>query len=268
MTLLPPLRGLWPPMTAHDTLRQETLELLHRYQLSGDRRLRDRIITLNLGLVRREAHHWQQRCSESFEDLVQVGCLGLIQAIERFDLSTGHAFSSFAMPCIRGEIRHYLRDRSSPLRIPRRWAELQQHSEMVNRELEQQLHRPPTTAETATALGISEQEWQQIRLAQRNRHPLSLDLPVRDETDHAISLGELIPDPQGQLRQLAQEDRLRLSQAMELLEARTRQVLEAVFLEDLNQKEVASRLGVSVVTVSRQVKKGIRALQRLLGPEG
>jgi RNA polymerase sigma-B factor len=249
-------------------LRQETLELLHRYRESGDRRLRDRLVKLNLGLVRREAHHWQQRCSENFEDLVQVGCLGLMQAIERFDLSKGHAFSSFAIPCIRGEIRHYLRDRSSPLRMPRRWAELQQQSEGINRELEQRLHRLPSPTETASALGISEEEWQQIRLAQRNRHPLSLDLPVRDEADHAISLGELIPDPQGQWRQLAQEDRLRLTQAMEQLEERTRQVLEAVFLEDLHQKDVAERLGVSVVTVSRQVRKGIRALQRLLGNDG
>ena len=79
-----------------------------------------------MGWLEKEAHHWVNQCAESYEDLLQVGCIGLIRAIERFDTTKGSAFSSFAMPYIRGEIQHYLRDRSYSVRIPRRWLALRQ----------------------------------------------------------------------------------------------------------------------------------------------
>lgn len=83
--------------------RGESLELLHQYQQSASKDIRNRIVQLNIGLVRKEVHHWVNQCTESYEDLLQVGCIGLIRAIERFDLSKGHAFSSFAIPYIRGK---------------------------------------------------------------------------------------------------------------------------------------------------------------------
>src|SRR6476646_4256690 len=99
-------------------LRSETLQLLREYQLSPLSETRNQLVELNFGLVRKEAHHWINQCTESYEDLLQVGCIGLIRAIERFDISKGHAFSSFAIPYIRGEIQHYLRDESPSVRIP------------------------------------------------------------------------------------------------------------------------------------------------------
>ncbi|MDJ0705531.1 MAG: sigma-70 family RNA polymerase sigma factor, partial [Leptolyngbyaceae cyanobacterium MO_188.B28] len=92
-------------------LKGETLELLQQYQKSLSPKLRNHLVQLNIGLVRREAHHWLNHSNESYEDLMQVGSLGLIRAIERFDMSKGYAFSSFAIPYIRGEIQHYLRDK-------------------------------------------------------------------------------------------------------------------------------------------------------------
>lgn len=108
-----------------DTLKLETLQLFQDYQKSGRIYLRNRIMELNFGLVRKEAHHWVAQCKESYEDLLQVGCLGLIRAIERFNIEKGHAFSSFAIPYIRGEIQHYLRDKGYSVRIPRRWLDLE-----------------------------------------------------------------------------------------------------------------------------------------------
>ena len=250
------------PTSVTKELKSESFQLLREYQKSPSSDVRNQLVQLNLGLVRKEAHHWINQCTESYEDLLQVGSLGLIRAIERFDMSKGHAFSSFAIPYIRGEIQHYLRDKGCPIRIPRRWQALQRQAVHATRELRQQLDRQPTDIELAAALDIAIEEWQEIRLAHRNRSPLSLDAPMRDEEEGSASLVELLPDPQYRSFQLAQEDQIRLQQALVQLEKRTREVLEFVFLHDLTQKETAERLGISAVTVSRRVKKGLHLLKK------
>ncbi|CCQ51758.1 Cyanobacterial SigF-related sigma factor [Crocosphaera watsonii WH 8502] len=99
-------------------VKLETLKLFQEYEKNPKTRLRNKILELNFGLVRREAHHWVHQCPESYEDLVQVGSLGLIRAIERFSIGKGHAFSSFAIPYIRGEIQHYLREKNIQFVFP------------------------------------------------------------------------------------------------------------------------------------------------------
>ncbi len=250
------------PTVATNNLKSESLELLRVYQECPSPAIRNKLVQLNFGLVRKEAHHWINQCTESYDDLLQVGSLGLIRAIERFDISKGHAFSSFAIPYIRGEIQHYLRDKGSSVRIPRRWQALQHQASQKSRELQAQLNRTPTDAELAEALELSAEEWQEIKLAYRNRSPLSLDAPMHDDEEGSTSLGDLIPDGRYRSFQLAQEDQIRLQQALVQLEKRTRQVLEFVFLQDLTQKETAERLGISAVTVSRQLKKGLKILKK------
>ncbi len=249
-------------------LKRESASLLREYQQCRSAAIRNQLVELNMGLVRKEAHHWLNQCTESYEDLLQVGCIGLIQAIERFDLSKGHAFSSFATPYIRGEIQHYLRDKGVTVRIPRRWLALHQQAMGISREWLKKYNRQPTDAEIAAALSIAPAEWQEIKLAWANRAPLSLDMPVQDE-EGATSLGELVSDSRYRSFQLAQEDEMRLQQALADLEKRTHEVLEFVFLQNLTQKEVAELLGISVVTVARQVKKGLALLkQSMLGTDG
>ncbi len=252
------------PTTATKELKYEIWQLLREYQQFRSENIRNQLVQLNLGLVRKEAHYWMNQCRESYDDLVQVGCLGLIRAIERFEISKGHAFSSFAIPYIRGEIQHYLRDKGVTVRIPRRYLAIQQRAIGVSRSLRERYNRPPTDVELATALEISPDEWQEIKLAWVNRAPLSLDVPVLDGEEGATSLGELVPDHHYRSFQLAQEDQIRLQQALFQLEQRTREVLECVFLHDLTQKQVAEQLGISVVTVSRRVKKGLDLLKNLM----
>ncbi|NES96253.1 MAG: RNA polymerase sigma factor SigF [Desertifilum sp. SIO1I2] len=252
------------PTNVTSELKNDNLQLLREYQNNPSLQLRNQLVQLNIGLVRREAHHWINQCTESYEDLLQVGCIGLIRAIERFDMSKGHAFSSFATPYIRGEIQHYLRDKSSAVRIPRRLTMLQRQAAWTIRDLQVKLNRYPSDREIASALNIEVEEWQEIKLACQNRSPLSLDAPVGEEGENATSLGELVPDNRYRSFQLAQEDCLRLQQALVQLEKRTRDVLEFVFLQDLTQKEAAERLGISAVTVSRRVKKGLDSLKSLL----
>lgn len=249
-------------------LKSESLRLLQEYQRNHSAQIRNQIVELNFGLVRKEAHHWMHQCTEAYDDLIQVGCIGLIRAIERFDVTKGNAFSSFALPYIRGEIQHYLRDKSPSVRIPRRWQTLQRQAISQVKELQNQLGRTPNDQEIAQALEISLTEWQEMKIALRNRALLSLDAPVNHDENGTISLGELVPDHQYRSFQLAQEDQIRLQQALVQLENLTRQILEFVFLHDLTQKETAERLGVSCVTVSRRVKKGLETLQHLMvGPE-
>ncbi|MER3494334.1 MAG: RNA polymerase subunit sigma [Mastigocladus sp. ERB_26_2] len=250
------------PTTLTYELKHEILQLLREYQQSRSANVRNQLVKLNFGLVRKEAHYWINQCHESYEDLLQVGCLGLIRAIERFEISKGHAFSSFAIPYIRGEIQHYLRDKGVTVRIPRRYLALQQQAIGVSRSLREKYNRQPTDAELAAALEISTQEWQEIKLAWMNRAPLSLDVPVQDGEEGATCLGELVVDHRYRSFQLAQEDQIRLQQALFQLEKRTREVLEFVFLHDLTQKQVAEQLGISVVTVSRRVKKGLDLLKQ------
>ncbi|PPS40673.1 RNA polymerase sigma factor SigF [Chroococcidiopsis sp. TS-821] len=248
----------------HNELKQRSATLLRDYEQDRSQTIRNQLVTLNLGLVRKEAHYWSNQCTESYEDLLQVGCIGLIRAVERFELSKGHAFSSFAVPYIRGEIQHYLRDKGVMVRIPRRWLALQQQAIGVVRDLRQKYNRQPSDAEIAEGLNISLKEWQEVKLAWVNRAPLSLDMPVQESEEGTTSLGEIVPDRDYRSFQLAQEDRLRLQQSLYQLEKRTHEILKFVFLYDLTQKEVAERLGISVVTVSRRVKKGLDSLKQLM----
>jgi RNA polymerase sigma-B factor len=254
--------------SSNQAIKSQSLEVLTTYQKTRSPQLRNRLVQMNIGLVRREAHRWIRSSGESFDDLMQVGSLGLIRAIERFDLQKGYAFSSFAIPYIRGEIQHYLRDKGTVVRIPRRWQTLQNQSAKAIRQLQEDLNRRPSDQEVADELEITVEEWQQVRIASSNRNLLSLDAPVKESDSSTSSLGDLLPDARYRSFQLASEDRMRLQQALSQLEKRTREVVEFVFLHDLTQKETAERLGISSVTVSRRVKKGLKHLQVIMQPTG
>ncbi|MCC0179469.1 RNA polymerase sigma factor SigF [Waterburya agarophytonicola K14] len=248
-------------------IKLDSLHLFHQYQKNKITDIRNQIMELNFGLVKKEAYHWVNQCNESYEDLLQVGSIGLIRAIERFNVEKGNAFSSFAIPYIRGEIQHYLRDKSCTLRIPRRWLELRQQSISFVHSFREQHHRQPTNIETADYLQVSVREWQDIKLAYQNRKPLSLDISVNNDVEAQMSLGDLVADPKCRSFHLVYEDKVRLQQALGELEDRTRDVLEFVFLHDLTQKETAKVLDISVVTVSRQLKKGLNLLKKSMAQE-
>lgn len=244
-------------------LKHHSLQLLQEYKQTGTARLRNQIVEINLGLVRKEAHYWVNQCQETYDDLLQVGSIGLINAIDKFEIGKGYAFSTFAIPYIRGEIQHYLRDKGSVMKMPRRWFALMQQAGGITRDLQAKYQRQPTESEIALALDIPVAQWQEIKLAYQNRQPVSLDCPIGND-DETGSLADLLPDKHYQSFQLSQEDRLRVQQGLVSLEQHTRQILEFVFLHDLTQKQVAERMDISVITVSRHVKKGINVLKVML----
>jgi RNA polymerase sigma-B factor len=236
-----------------------TLELLRRYRQAPCPKVRDRLIRLNIGLVKKEVSYWAKPHQDIYEDILQVGLLGLVGAIERFELHRGYAFSSFAVRYIRGEIQHYLRDRLAPVRLPRRWLELRQTAIKTAQNLRSQLHREPTEQELVKAMQITPEEWQEVRLAHQNSKLISLDAPINLHEDSSATLLDTLPEPETDGDTVMQ-----VRQALAQLDQRTRQIVEYIYLEDLTQRQVAQLLGVSAVTISRQVKKGLEHLKGLL----
>nr|WP_322744498.1 RNA polymerase sigma factor SigF [Coleofasciculus sp. LEGE 07092] len=240
------------------------MELLVAYYRNPSVDVRNQLVRLNAGLVKKTAYRVSLQCVEPYEDLVQIGYLGLIRAIERFNPHQGCAFSSFAVPFIRGEMLHFLRDKGSVVKIPRRWQELQQEGQRVSKKLSATLGRPPEDAEMACALDVSLQEWLESKLAAQNRLPLSLDATVGQTVDCSVTLGETLPDSRDQALQHWEEDRQQLHGAIRQLEEKTQAAIEFVFFRDLPRKEAAKRIGVSPMTVTRHLQRGMNDLGFLL----
>jgi RNA polymerase sigma-B factor len=242
------------------------MELLRLYHKNPSIKLRNQLVQLHTGLVRKMAHKFSHQCNEPYEDLEQIGYFGLIRAIERFDPNQGYAFSSFAVPYIRGEMLHFLRDRSTLLKIPRRWQELYNEGQKIRKELAIALGRPPKDCEIANLLEVSLQEWQETKLAAQNRMPLSLDATVVHYVDCQITLGEALPCPRSAVQQQQEEERQQLQGAINMLEEKPRMAVEMVYLKEFSRKDTAKKIGTSPMTVTRYLQKGIQDLMCFLHP--
>lgn len=248
-------------------LKDRTLELLCRYRRHPSVSVRNQIVELNIGLVRQVAHRLCRQTIVPYEDLEQLGCLGLIRAIERFAPDQGYAFSSFAIPYIRGEILHYLRDQSTLVRIPRRWQCLQRQGQQIQTQLSDSLGRSPTDQEIADQMGVPLRDWQAAKLSQLNFSPVSLDATLSSasySTELSMTLGDILPDHKQQSHQQNEQDRNQLHRALSQLEGQTRQILEFIFLHNLTRKQTAAQIGVSPMTITRRVQKGLAQLTMLM----
>ena len=249
------------------SLSYRSMELFQIYYRDPSLNLRNQLVELNAGLVRKVAHQVARKCAEPYEDLEQIGYLGLIRAIERFDPQQGSAFSSFAIPYIRGEMLHYLRDKGSMMRIPRRWQELYAKGKQLRKQLIEQFGCLPQDAEIAEGLGVTLQEWSECQLAVQNRLPISLDAVINSSIDSSITFGDTIVDPRYQQLRKLEDDKLQLQRAMSQLEEKTKAAIECVFLWDLPRKEAAKHIGISPMTVTRHLHKGIEQLEIMLATQ-
>ncbi len=203
---------------------------------------------------------------EPFDDLLQVGMLGVLKAVDRFDPEHGTSFVSFALPTVLGELRRHFRDTTWAVRVPRRLKDLHVEVGATIEFLSTENGRPPTPDQVAAHLGIPVEnvlEALDAGAAYRSS-PLNVS-GERDDEDarsSGVLLGELDPD-----LALA-EDRVLLREAMVDLPARERHILELRFGEGLSQSEIAEMVGVSQVHVSRLLRKSIRMLQQQLGHGG
>jgi RNA polymerase sigma-B factor len=232
---------------------------LWRRRAAGDAAARERLVEQYLRLARMLARRYA-RANEPLEDLEQVACLGLVQAIDRFDPARGTAFSSFAVPTILGELKRHFRDRTWFLRVPRELREAAMTTERAAEELAARLGRTPSAGEVAEATGMALEQVLEAREAALAYRCESLDRPLhRDGEDGATTLGDRLGLPDEALRRA--EDELLLAQLVSTLRPREREVLRLRFSEDLLQREIAERVGLSQMHVSRILRDGVTRLR-------
>ena len=226
----------------------------------GDERAFEALVERYQALVRRLAAHYHSG-NDGFEDLVQVGNVGLLNALERFEPERGLAFRSFAVPTILGELRRYFRDSTWDVRPARDLQELCLAVEEAREKLWGELGRSPTVGDLAGRLNRSQEEIVEALQATEGRSVRSLDAPVHDEEEDSASAGDLIG------RNDAEYDRVEAGVTLErltgILDDRAREILRLRFAEDLLQSEIAERVGCSQMHVSRIIRSSLEKLYAL-----
>jgi len=237
------------PKPGPNAQRDEVRRLLRDYAADRDPAVRDRLVQLNADLVHYIARRFANR-GEPIEDIEQVGFLGLIQAIERFDPSLENEFSTFATPTIMGEIRRYFRDKSWAVRVPRRLQENYLRVVRAQDELSRTLGHQPSIAEIGAHLGLEQDEVLAALEVSPAQHTISLEsTPSGGTVEDGSELGERIGREDENLERV--EMKALLEQAMAHLTPRERQIMVLRFFDQLPQTEVAKRLGISQMHVSR-----------------
>ena len=230
--------------------------LLRSYHRDGDREARDQALVELMPLVRALASRYAGR-GEPLEDLVQVGALGLIKAVDRFDVDRGVEFSSYAVPTIVGEIRRHFRDRAWAMHVPRRLKELSVRLSRVLDELTTELGRSPTIAELAAATGVEDEDVIDALDSANAYSTRSLHAPFDDgdETSLADKLGE---DDAGFAEV---EDGSLVAAGLDALDERERRIVELRFFEEKTQSQIAAEVGISQMHVSRLLRSALATMR-------
>jgi RNA polymerase sigma-B factor len=233
--------------------------LFRQYVDGQDRVGRDAVIERFLPLARRLALRYL-RPSESFEDVYQVACLALVNAVDRFEADRGIAFSSYAVPTIVGEIKRYYRDKTWAVHVSRDLLEAALRVERAGGELSTRLGRPPTVTEIAGHLDVTEEDVLEAREAAFARTAGSLERPrVPGEDDDAATLGDTLGGVDPGFEQA--EHRATLSSLARCLSARDREIIRLRMEEDLTQGAIGERIGISQMQVSRVLRGAMERLR-------
>ncbi|MCL6581482.1 MAG: SigB/SigF/SigG family RNA polymerase sigma factor [Firmicutes bacterium] len=245
-----------------------------RRALAGDPEARQKVIQSHLRLVWAIVHRFTGRGVDE-EDLFQLGCLGLLKALDRYDPSYGTRFSTYAVPLVLGEIRRFLRH-EGPLRVSRETRERARRALRVQEELTQASGRTPSVAEVAEVMGVDPAEVAEALEA--CRPPLSLYQEAGEEGEEGVYLIDRLAARDDAVAAAAGRpgrgtppegpglDAVALREAMSRLDERTRLLLHLRFFEDRTQAQVGEALGVSQVQVSRLEKQALMRLREMLSP--
>lgn len=231
--------------------RLDTYSLFVRYRRNAEPAARDALVHRFLGLAREVARRYN-RVDESLDDLVQVACLGLVKAVDRFDPERGVAFSTYAVPTMIGELKRHLRDTAWAVHLPRGLNERWLAVERAERELRASLRRSPTVAEIGQRTGLTAEDVLAALEASRARGTVSLDSPRPPEDDSGSALGaEARIDTIGAVdeRLALVDDALSVAEAVHELSRRDREVLKLRFIDELTQSQIADRIDVSQMQV-------------------
>lgn len=242
----------------------ESVELFRRWNDRRDRAARDELIRRFLPLARKLAHRYRGE-HEAYDDLLQVASLGLVKAVERFDPRRGTAFSTFAVPTIIGELKRYFRDLRWSVHVPREARERAVKVTHAQQELSTKGGRPPTVPELAQYLELSVEEVLEALETAGAHYSVSLDAPRIDDDGSAGTLASSLGEEDRRFELI--DEGLTIAAAAKQLPSHERRVLHLRFVQDLTQTQIAERIGVSQMQVSRILRHALERLQELVTDE-
>lgn len=233
----------------------ETIELLKR--LRAGENVKDEIVMGNLKLVLSAVKPYRSQ-KYSLDDLFQIGVIGLIKSIDNFDVSKNVMFSTYAVPMIRGEIKRYIRDSVSILRVSRQVKDLAYHCFKAKEELTQQLERSPTYEEISKYLNIKKE---QVKEAFESFNPvMSFSEPINNTDEDSLELYDIISDPEDLEEKVITN--LTLKTALNSLDEIERRIIDNRYFEGLTQMEVAQEFNISQAQVSRLEKQALKNMRK------
>ncbi len=245
--------------------KERTRELFRRYKQDGDMDAREKLVMSHMNLVRFLANKFKNR-GEPLDDLMQVGYLGLLKAIDRFEPDRGLEFTTYATPTIMGEIKRHFRDKGWSVRVPRRLQELSAKVNQATDTLTTQLQRSPKVEEIAEYLDASVDDVLEAMESSSAYSSVPLEAPSGGESDDAPSVIDRYVTEDSDLA--FTDDRLVLEEALRDFSPREREIIELRFLKGMTQIEIAQKLGISQVQVSRLLRRTLKKVQDKIDPEG
>ena len=232
--------------------------LLRRYHEQGDLAARDQLIEQYMSLVRSLARRYAYR-GEQLDDLVQIGAIGLIKAIDRFDLDRGVELTTYATPNIIGEIKRHFRDKGWAVRVPRGLQELSVQLSRLIEQLTVQHSRSPTIAEIAKEAGVEEEQVLEALESGRAYSSVSLSAGGVGDEDGDLDPLETIGTEEHEYQ--VSEDRAVLEPGFKVLDERERRILHLRFFEGLTQSQIAQQIGISQMHVSRLIRRALEKIR-------
>ncbi len=239
-------------------LKDREIKDLLKKARGGDSCARDKLVNCNLKLVFNLVKRFQNRGYE-LEDLFQIGCIGLMKAIDKFDLNYNVKFSTYAVPMIIGEIRRFLRD-DSPVKVSRSVKETAYKVQQIRDLLTARLGREPTIGEVTAELGLSREEV--VNALEAAQNPASIyETLHQDDGDPIYLLDQLKSEESGNSQWL---ESISMKELLNRLPERDRQIITWRFFEDKTQSDIAGRLGLSQVQISRLERQALKKLRKFL----
>ena len=243
--------------------KQRTHALFRKYKEEGDEDAREQLIVNHLNLVRFLAAKFKNR-GEPLDDLIQVGTVGLIKAIDRFDIERGLEFTTFATPTILGEIKRHFRDKGWSVRVPRRLQELSAKVNQATDTLTEQFQRSPSVEEIAEYLETSVDEVLEAMESSSAYSSIPLEGSSSDDEEVPSVIDKYVSED---MALSTADDRMVIEETIRDFSPREQEVIRMRFVEGLTQVEIAEKLGVSQVQVSRLLRRTLKKIQEKIDPE-
>lgn len=246
-------------------------EWLLAYKNSNDKKIKKQlqnlIVVAAMPFVKKIAGGLARRATDPVDDLIQVGAVGLIKAIDLYNPEMGTKFKTYATYLITGEIRHYLRDKASMIKAPREIQELAFRINCVVKELSKN-GQEPNPEQIAEAMCIPVTKVNDVIEVDRRKSTISLDQTFNLDDDDTMSLADKIPSGDYQEFLDSYEQKIMLSKAINQLKPKMKEVIELSYYEDLNQREISERLDISQMQVSRRLKQALEEMYKIITREG